>query len=254
MKGVSRRALACAAAGTMLLAGASTAQAQRPEKLGDGVKTGQLGVQLFNYGGYLNNGGNTGTPNPVTGVTDACLTSTTDACRRERLEALFAFLQSKGVTNIELFGHSGFPASTDIPGLQAYRALMDEYGLHAGGWHGNVNETGWETRVEAAKILGADFIGSGGTAAPGQNTYADTLATAQTLNRLGKKSVEMGVGPVYIHNHTGEFDVKYQENGVLKTAWEILMDNTDSRYVAAEIDVFWSSDAFDDVTAPRPRR
>ena len=35
---------------------------------------------------------------------------------------------------------------------------------------------------------------------------------------------------------------------MLKTAWEILMDNTDPRYVAAEVDVFWSSDAFDDVT------
>ena len=117
MKGVSRRALACGQPpGPRCWPGRAAAQAQRPESVGDGVKTGQLSVQMFNYGGYLNNGGNTGAPNPVTGVSDACLTSTTDACRRERLEGLFAFLQSKGVTSIELFGHAGFPAEHRHPG------------------------------------------------------------------------------------------------------------------------------------------
>ena len=50
------------------LFGAGAAQAQRPEKLGDGIKTGQLGVQMFNYGGYISSGGNTGAANPITGV------------------------------------------------------------------------------------------------------------------------------------------------------------------------------------------
>ena len=34
----------------------------------------------------------------------------------ERLERLFAFLESKGVTSVELFGHAGFPADTDVAG------------------------------------------------------------------------------------------------------------------------------------------
>jgi sugar phosphate isomerase/epimerase len=250
MRRGSARTLACAlvaSAGLSLFA-AAAAQAQRPEKLGNGIKTGQLGVQMFNYGGYISNGGNTGAANPITSVSAACATSTSTECRLERLEALFAFLRSEGVTNIELFGHAGFPASTDIAGLQAYRALMDEYGLHAGGWHGSMNEAQWDTRVNAAKILGADYIGSGGVADPGITTYAATLASAQALNRMGKKAVEAGVGPTYIHNHTDEFDRKYVENGVTKTAYEVIMDNTDPRYVAAELDVFWSSDAHDDVT------
>ena len=111
-----------------------------------------------------------------------------------------------------------------------------------------MNEAQWDTRVAAAKILGADYIGSGGVADPGIATYAATLASAQALNRMGKKAVEAGVGPTYIHNHTDEFDRKYVENGVTKTAYEVIMDNTDPRYVAAELDVFWSSDAHDDVT------
>ena len=35
---------------------------------------------------------------------------------------------------------------------------------------------------------------------------------------------------------------------MLKTAWQIYMERIDARYAAAEIDVFWSSDAYDDVT------
>ena len=115
------------------------------------------------------------------------------------------FLRPRGVTNVELFGHSNFPASTDIPGLQAYRAMLDAYGLHAGGWHGDMSEANWDTRVTAAKILGADYIGSGGFPAPGIGSYANTLATVEALNRLGKRSVEAGLGPVYFHNHQEEF-------------------------------------------------
>jgi sugar phosphate isomerase/epimerase len=253
MKGISRRARACAVVavtGVAVLAGSSVANAQRPEKTGNGIPAGQASTQMFNYGTYLNNGGNTGAANPITNVSAACLTSTTTACRLERLEGLFGFFQKKGWTNIELFAHSGFPAQNDIPALVAYRALLDKYGLHAAGWHGTVTDVGpaWTERIAASKILGMDYIGSGGVASPGIGSYDSTLRTAAALNRLGKEAVEGGVGPVYIHNHTGEFDAKYVDNGVLKSAWQILMDRTDARYVQAEVDVFWSSDAFNDVT------
>ena len=266
MKGISRRARTCAvvaATGVAVLAGSASASAQtRPEKTGDGIPTGQMSTQMFNYGGFISNGtpasfGSRGME--ILNVSAACIApvptptpnpAATPACQRERLEALFGFLRSKGVTSIELFGHAGFPASTDIAGLQAYRALLDSYGLHAAGWHGTVNTVNqaWYDRVNAAKILGADYIGSGGLASPGIGSYADTLATAQNLNALGKISVEGGVGPVYIHNHTGEFDAKYVDDGVLKTAFQIVMERTDPRYVNAELDVFWSSDAHNDVT------
>jgi sugar phosphate isomerase/epimerase len=280
MKGISRRARACvvvAVTGVAALGTSSAAEAQRPEKVGDGVNTGQMGVQMFNYGNYISAGGNTGSANPITSIAPAsdgtqCFTSVPPnananppivgdppallaQCRANRLEALFAFLQKKGVTNIELFGHAGFPADTDIPGLRAYRALMDKYGLHAGGQHGTMTDVGsqWTTRVAAAKILGMDYIGSGGVPSPGvtnttgqQDGYAKTLRTAEAWNRLGKEAVEAGVGPAYIHNHTGEFDARYLDNGVVKTAWQILLERTDPRYAIAEIDAFWASDAFND--------
>ena len=108
-------------------------------------------------------------------------------------------LQSKGIRVVEPYSLHGMTATE-------FRALADKYSLHIVGRHGGVAEATFDSEIATAKTLGQQFIGSGGTAAPGQGTYAQTLATAATLNRLGKRSVEAGVGKVYIHNHTGEFD------------------------------------------------
>ena len=133
-------------------------------------------------------------------------------------------------------------------GLEEYRALLDKYGIQAGGQHGSVSEAGWVDTVRAGKILGADYLGSGGTPAPGIGSIRQRDPTTETANRLGKYSVENGVGRIYIHNHQQEFRTRYVDNGVLKTAWQIYMERIDARYAAAEIDAFWSSDAYDDVT------
>jgi sugar phosphate isomerase/epimerase len=260
MRAFRRRAIGCAAVaatGAVLLAGVGAAQAQIPASVGDGIPTGQAGVQMFNYGNFLRDGERMGPASPIVVERADCRETATQAerrtldCAEYRTRLLFDFLRSKGVTNIELFGHLGFPASDDIPGLVAYRQLLDEYGLHAGGWHGEMRESLFDQRLVAAKILGADYVGSGGVVhntSGGINSYADTLRAAQALNRMGKKAVEAGVGPVYIHNHTGEFDRKYVDDGELKYAYDILMERTDPRYVVGELDVFWSSDAFNDVT------
>ena len=333
MKGISRRTRMCAAVavtGVAVLAGSGVAQAQSEgrQRTGDGIPTGQIGTQMFNYGGYISNGGNAAAASSITGVSAGCQATNTPSqavCARERLEGLFRMFQRRGVTNIELFGHTGFPATTvnttlnqaaaagatavrlaatanylpgDVlrvdtgtnlesvtiasiitpapaspepnvtltapltkahaagvaasyfnkRGLEEYRALMDRYGIHAGGAHGSVSENGWEDTVAAGKILGADYLGSGGTPAPGIGSYANVIATAETANRLGKYAVENGVGRVYIHNHQQEFRTRYVDNGVLKTAWQIYMERIDARYAAAEIDAFWASDAYDDVT------
>ncbi len=260
MRALRRRAIGCAAVaatGAVLLATAAAAPAQLPEKTGNGIPTGQMGVQLFNYGNFINDArtSSLGAASPIAIARPECqtggATTTSDDCRWYRLELLFAFLQSKGVTAVELFGHSAFPAPDEFGGpfgFVSYRALLDRYGLQAGGWHGSMNEAQWDARVAAAKVLGADYIGSGGVADPGINTYDAVLRSAQALNRMGKKAVEAGVGPAYIHNHTGEFDAKYVDDGVLKYAYDILMERTDPRYVVGELDVFWSSDAFNDPT------
>jgi sugar phosphate isomerase/epimerase len=272
MRALRRRAIGCAAAaatGAVLLvavgaqADVGPNQATFRDRIGDGIKTGQMGVQLFNYGGFISNGGGqtsnnnsttppTPLPSPVVIGRPECqqggAQATSSDCRWYRLEILFEFLRARGVTNVELFGHQNFPANSDTAGLLRYRALLDAYGLHAGGWHGSMSETDWDARIAAAKILGADYLGSGGFPNPGINSYADTLATAQALNRLGKRSVEAGLGPAYWHNHQTEFTNQYVDDGVLKPALDIIMERTDGRYVVGEIDAKWSSDALNDVT------
>ena len=68
MRALRRRAIGCAAgaaAGAVLMVTAGAAQAQRPASTGDGIPTGQMGVQLFNYGGWLNNAGGQGAAPPA---------------------------------------------------------------------------------------------------------------------------------------------------------------------------------------------
>src|SRR6478735_3808853 len=265
MKGISRRARACAAVaatGAAVLATAGMAQAQAPASVGEGVPTGQGSVQMFNYGGFIGSGsGVTGGSSGGTqtaaqlGINIAnaadgssCATATSQECRNNRLDGLLGFLQAKGVQNVELFGWSGFPANNDIAGLNTLRGLMDKNNIHCAGWHGDMSEAAWPARVAAAKILGCDSMGSGGFPAPGIGSYDNTLRTIEALNRLGKAAIEGGVGPTYFHNHQGEFRSRYVDNGVRKTAWQIVMERMDARYAFAEIDAGWSSDAYDDAT------
>ncbi|WP_028062230.1 TIM barrel protein [Solirubrobacter soli] len=263
MKGISRRASAVVAAvGLAALAAAPAANAQRPASAGDGTPTGQGSVQMFNYGGFIGSGsgvtgGSTGGTKTAAqlGITIAnaadgssCATATSQECRNSRLDGLLQFLAAKGITNIELFGWSGFPANGDTAGLNTLRALMDKSNIHCAGWHGDMTESAWQARIAAAKILGCDSMGSGGFPNPGIGSYDNTLRTIEALNRLGKQAIEGGVGPTYFHNHQGEFRSRYVDNGVRKTAWQIVVDRMDTRYAFAEIDAGWSSDAYDDPT------
>ena len=74
MRALRRRAIGCAAvaaAGAVFLVTATAAQAQLGpnqatfrDRVGNGIKTGQMGVQLFNYGGFISNGGGLGATPP----------------------------------------------------------------------------------------------------------------------------------------------------------------------------------------------
>ncbi|RKQ88285.1 sugar phosphate isomerase/epimerase [Solirubrobacter pauli] len=223
MKGISRRARSCAAVaatGVAVLATSTAAHAQRPASMGEGLPVGQTGMQMFNFSRYIS-----GTP----------------AEQKAKVETIFQMLQSKGIRVVEPYNLHGMTATE-------FRALADKYQLHIVGRHGTAfTDANTQENIDNGKTLGQQFVGSGGTASPGQGTYAQTLATAAQLNRSGKRSVEAGTGKAYIHNHTAEFETKYDVNGVVKSAWEILMDNTDPRYVMAEVDAGWATDAPVDV-------
>jgi sugar phosphate isomerase/epimerase len=232
-----------------LLAFAAVAQAQRPPTLGDGAPSGQSGIQLFNFSSYLNNGaGEIVCPAPPADPTPYCVPAPPPNAAG-RLERVFAFLQSQGIKHVELYGYPGnpFPGTNpatplNIAGLQGLRALGDQYGIRFAGRHGNLTEPNWDNQIAASKILGQDHIGEAGFpgGAGAYNTYAGALNTAQLLNRLGKRSVEAGLGPAYFHNHQPEFQTRHVDDGQLKSAWEIIMERTDPRWVVAQIDIGWA--------------
>src|SRR5690606_13425436 len=92
-------------------------------------------------------------------------------------------------------------------------------------------------------------VGSGGFAAPGIGSYEDTLATAETMNRLGERSVAAGIGKFFGHNHHTEFLTRYDHEGENLSAWEILVRETNPEWVTFQLDVAWATHAGIDVPA-----
>ena len=159
------------------------------------------------------------------------------------IEAVLAQLAEMGYRNVEPYSLHGLSADE-------FDALLREYHLRAPSRHGSTNEANWDAQLEIAKTLGQRWVGSGGFAAPGIGSYEDVLATAETLNRLGERSVANGTGKIYGHNHAREFTTQYvdtQGDGELKSAWEILVEHTDPRYVTFQVDVLWAIDGGYDV-------
>jgi sugar phosphate isomerase/epimerase len=135
--------------------------------------------------------------------------------------------------------------------VEEFKALLDEYGLKATSRHMSTNEANWDANLADAKLLNQKWTGSGGFAAPGIGSYANTLATAETLNRLGERSVKNGTGKVFGHNHANEFTTTYVDvegDGTEKSAWQIMVENTDPRWVTFQLDVGWANRAGEDST------
>ena len=62
----------------------------------------------------------------------------------------------------------------------------------------------------------------------------DCLEAAEKMNRIGERARDAGMR-FGMHNHASEFEVKF--NG--KTAYEILIENTDPEFVFFQPDVYW---------------
>jgi hypothetical protein len=231
MKGLKRGCLGLAVTGVSVLGIGASAHADRPASLGIGAPPGQVSVQLYDWSNYINTASGPGEINPPAPTALA-----------DRLERSFAFIQSRGLHNVELFGYTGFPSTTDTAGQATLKALGDKYGLHFAGRHGDLTESVFNGQLAESKNLAQDFIGAADQPnSPGIGSLANTLLTAALFDREGKLSMEAGLGPVYFHNHQSQFTTRYTDSdGVNKTAWEIIMDHSDPRYVNAEIDVFWA--------------
>jgi sugar phosphate isomerase/epimerase len=220
--------------------GKGKASPNKPEQAncaqGRTLPVNKISVQLWTFSRYIGGTSYVGAP------ADAPTTGSTTA---ERLEYVLAFLSDLGIRNIEPYSFHGLTA-------EEFDALADEYGLKVRSRHMSTNVATWDANLADAKLLGQRWVGSGGFASPGISSYENVLATAETLNALGQASVENGTGKIFGHNHTAEFATKYvdvQGDGTLKSAWQILVENTDPRYVTFQLDVGWATVAGEDAVA-----
>ncbi|AEG44517.1 sugar phosphate isomerase/epimerase [Isoptericola variabilis] len=225
LAGRGLRTAAASAAGLALALGtaagatAAPGESARPDDAGRSVPASKISIQMFSLIPWV---------------------------QQDGLDSVLGELAAMGYRNIE-------PFSGNFAGYTAeeFAALLKKHGLKASASHNSTNEATWDQTLDYAKTIGQHYVGSGGFASPGIGSYENTLATAETLNRLGEAASKRGLHKIFGHNHQQEFTTKYvvPETGELKSAWEIIADNTDPRYVTFELDVLWAADAGVDVVA-----
>jgi sugar phosphate isomerase/epimerase len=218
------RALLALVLSTLLVVAAATAASAWPghghghgHGHDKGIPKSKISVQLWTFSSYIGFG--------------------EEPENQQRLEETLAGLSEIGYRNVEPFSFNGLTA-------KEFKALLRKYDLRAPSRHGDTTEATWDQHLDDAWVLRQRYTGSGGFAAPGIDSYEDTLATAETMNRLGKRSVRNGTGPIFGHNHQGEFRTMYPdpETGEMKSAWQIILENTKRRYVKFQLDVLWATD------------
>lgn len=210
------------AAPSTVTASASTTTAAQACGEDDGLPDSKISIQLFTHVGELG----FGTPAP------------------ETIDRVLGEVANAGFTNVEPFSQ---PYSMPV---DDYQAILDRHGLEVSSSHGSTDWDTWPETVAYAVALGQDYIGTGGMAG-NYGTYEEALATAAYVNRLGQYAHENGANKIALHNHQSEFTTRYPhpETGEMVSAWQVIEENTDPRYVTFQLDVGWAADAGIDVPA-----
>lgn len=238
--GLSRRQLMAASTGLAAasLAGPLTSSATAAAS-GVLVPRGKLGIILYTVRDAINR-------DP----------STTDL--PSGFKEVLAELARIGYKQIEFAGYTqninAEGGRTPDPAL--LKQWLDDNGLEAEGNHGSIPSTitdatlaSFDAACETANILGMGHIGTGSD--PTGSAYlADWQAAAERWNILGERAMNKHGLKLYTHNHSpaysflldsGPLDASgrpTRSSGIRRLEW--FLDNTDSRYVFLEMDIYWA--------------
>ncbi len=155
------------------------------------------------------------------------------------LEGTLRALGEIGYTRVE---HAGFVGRT----VEEFKAALDAAGLWASSGHVPVPQpfdpAAWSASLADARTLGSRFIVHpffGIDFATGEvvRTEAPWRAFARDLNRAGRMARDAGLKLGY-HNHNWEFFRLTDDRS--RTAFDVLVEETDPRYVHFEFDLFWA--------------
>lgn len=121
-----------------------------------------------------------------------------------------------------------------------WQRLIRESGLSVPSVHQYLNtiEEDPKAAVKEAKAFGAHYVTVTGMYRFDYGDSQNVHTLADRLNQAGRILSEEGIGLLY-HNHNAEFLKPEPE----KTAYEILMEETDPAYLNFEFDSYWAIDA-----------
>jgi sugar phosphate isomerase/epimerase len=138
--------------------------------------------------------------------------------------------------------HAGFVGRS----VTEFKAALDAAGLRATSGHVGIpqpfNEAAWNASLQDALVLGSRFIvvpffginfGTGEVV----RDSATWTAFAHDLNRAGQMARRVGLRLGY-HNHNWEFFRLTDDPS--RTAFDVLIEETDPRYVHFQLDLFWT--------------
>ena len=163
------------------------------------------------------------------------------------VEKVISEVAKAGYTTVELYGYS---LENGHWGLTAkdFRALLDKYKLGSPSahydfyqWESSQDDKVLQSYVDAAKVLGQKYIGIPYVNPELFKSEETIKAFAAKLNRAGEILKKEGLKLAY-HNHSFEFELIRS-----KTAYEILLENTEEELVDFEIDLYWAVIAKQDV-------
>ena len=154
------------------------------------------------------------------------------------LEGTLAALSAIGYRRVE---HAGFVGRS----ATAFRAALDAAGLWASSGHVGIPQPfdagTWSASLANARVLGSRYIvnpvfGIDFSTGEVVRDRATWTAFAHDLNRAGRMAREAGLRLGY-HNHNWEFFRLTDDPSM--TGYDVLIEETDPRYVHFEMDLFW---------------
>ena len=139
---------------------------------------------------------------------------------------------------------AGMP--TGNGGKLDWKKLISESGLIVISLHSYLNsiEENPEAVAKEALSFGTDTVVITGMYRFDYGNFAEVKKLAERLNMAGKALLPYGVKLLY-HNH----NVELQKVSEDKTAYDVIIENTDPQYVNFELDTYWIADGGADVTA-----
>ncbi|MDP9181641.1 MAG: sugar phosphate isomerase/epimerase [Actinomycetota bacterium] len=160
----------------------------------------------------------------------AQLYSVADQAKSIGFPKLFTALSTIGYKYVEFAGYG----NKDNYSPKVIRKVLADHGLKAIGNHGGMDDSSLTGALQTGqKYTGISVL----TNIHGAHTDA-WKQTADDLNAYGEKCVKEGLKGFYIHMHGPEY-TRVADNPSLHVI-DVLLANTDPRYVFWEMDIYWA--------------